>query len=185
MPESPVTRYSATAIVLHWLTAILIVANLILGLTMVPLPFSPRKLHFYLWHKGIGVTIFLLAWARLAWRFVRPPPPPVAMPDWQLRASKAVHALLYILLIFVPISGWLYSSATGIQVVYLGLVPLPNLVPKDKALASMLLIVHITLNVALFSLVLVHVAAAVKHHLVDRDGVLARMVPGLRPKGNT
>jgi len=177
-------RYGPVAITLHWLTAILIVANLVLGLSMVPLPLSPRKLQWYLWHKWIGITVFLLAWLRLAWRWRHPPPPAVPVPPRQLRAATAVHGALYVLLVLVPISGWIYSSATGIQVVYLGILPLPNLVEKDRALASVLRIVHVTLVSVLALLVLGHVAAALKHHFLDRDGVLARMLPGIQPKGN-
>ena len=176
-------KYSAAAIALHWLTAILIVANLLLGLSMVPLPISPRKLQWYLWHKWVGITVFLLTCARLAYRSVRPPPAPVAMAAWQRRAAAAAHAVLYALLLVIPLSGWLYSSATGVQVVYLGVVALPNLVPKDKALADVLRAVHVTLNFTLFALVCVHTAAALRHHFVDRDTVLFRMLPIFKPKG--
>jgi cytochrome b561 len=172
-----VERYSAGAIALHWLTAALIVANLALGLSMVPLPISPRKLQWYIWHKWVGITIFVLTCARLGWRGFFPPPSPVEMPEWQRRAAASVHTLLYALLLLIPVSGWLYSSATGVQVVYLGLVPLPDLVPNDKALAGVLKIVHVSLNFTLFALVCVHAAAALKHHFVDRDPVLTRMLP--------
>jgi cytochrome b561 len=178
-------RYTGAAIVLHWVTAVLVAANLLLGLSMVPLPISPRKLHWYLWHKSIGITIFLLTGARLAWRVARPHPRPVPMPEWQRRAAVVSHVMLYVLLIVTPISGWLYSSATGVQVVYLGLVPLPNPVPKDDALADVLKIVHVTLNSLLFGLVCIHAAAALKHHFVDRDTVLARMFPRFRSNGAT
>lgn len=181
--EDAKQRYSGPAIALHWLTAVLIVANLLLGLSMVPLPISPRKLQWYLWHKSIGATVLLLTCARLAWRWYRPAPAPVAMPQWQRRSAAAAHALLYVLMLAVPISGWIYSSSTGVQVIYLGLFPLPDLVPKDKALASMLRTTHLTLNFALFMLICVHVAAALKHHFADRDTVLTRMLPVLRPKG--
>lgn len=174
-------RYDATAIALHWLTALLIVANLTLGLSMVGLPISPRKLHWYLWHKSIGITIFALTSVRLTWRALRPPPPPVTMPAWQQRASKLSHAALYALLLLIPVSGYLYSSATGVQVVWLGVLPLPDLVPKDKPLADGLKIVHVTLNSLLVALVCVHVAAALRHHFVDRDSVLARMLPLVQP----
>jgi cytochrome b561 len=176
-------RYSGAAIALHWLTAVLIVANLSLGLSMVALPISPRKLQWFLVHKWIGITVFLVTCARLAWRWYRPVPPPVAMPDWQRRSAATAHALLYVLLLVIPISGWVYSSATGVQVVYLGLFPLPDLVPKDKALAAMLRTTHVTLNFALFTLLCVHVAASLKHHFRDRDAVLARMLPIVKPKG--
>jgi cytochrome b561 len=172
-------RYSGATIALHWLTAALIVANLALGLSMVPLAISPRKLHWYLWHKSIGATVFVLTGIRLGWRAIRPPPPPVAMPAWQQRAAAVSHAALYALMFATPLSGWLYSSATGVQVVYLGVAPLPDLVPRDPALGDVLRIVHVTLNSLLFALVCLHVAAALKHHFGDRDHTLARMLPTL------
>jgi len=174
-------RYNRVAIALHWITAALILANLALGLSMVPMRISPSKIHLYLWHKSIGATVFLLTSLRLAWRSLRGHPAPVPMPAWQARAARVSHASLYVLLLLIPLSGWLYSSATGVQVVYLGLVPLPNLVPKDKALADVLRLVHVGLNTVMVLVVIVHVAAALKHQWVDRDGTLARMLPFLRP----
>lgn len=169
--------YGRTAIVLHWLAVVLIVANFALGPWMVDLPISPQKLRLYGWHKWIGITVFLVALARIVWRHAHPPPPPVAMPEWQQRAASATHGLLYALMLAIPLSGWVYSSATGVQVVYLGFVPLPDLVGKDKALAGILRTVHTTLNFSLAALVFLHVGAALKHHFADRDGVLARMIP--------
>jgi cytochrome b561 len=169
--------YSRTAIALHWLAVALIAANFVLGPWMVDLPISPQKLRVYAWHKWIGITVFLVAIARLAWRHAHPPPPPVAMPEWQRRAASVTHALLYALMLLIPLSGWLHSSAAGVQVVYLGVVPLPDLVGKDRALAKVLGAVHGTLNFSLAALVFLHVGAALKHHFVDRDGVLARMLP--------
>jgi cytochrome b561 len=170
-------RYDAGAIALHWLTAVLVVANLLLGVAMVPLPISPRKLEWYLVHKSIGLTVLLLTSLRLLWRSLRAHPAPVPMPRWQRRAAALSHALLYVLLFAIPVSGWLYSSATGVQVVYLGVVPLPSLVPKDRALGDVLRLVHVSLDALLFAVLCVHVAAAVKHHVIDRDAVLARMLP--------
>ncbi len=175
--------YAGTAIVLHWLTALLIVANLLLGLSMVAMPISPAKLQWYITHKSIGITVFLVTGLRLAWRVVRGAPPAVAMPDWQRRAAAAVQALMYALLILIPISGWIYSSSTGVQVLYLGSFPLPDLVGKNRELAPVLRWVHIGLNSLLFALVVVHTAAALKHHFIDRDGVLARMLPFIKPRG--
>jgi cytochrome b561 len=178
--NSETTRYSAAAIVLHWLTALLVVAGFTLGLSMVGLPFSRQKLQWYAWHKWIGITIWLLTWGRLAWRWRHPAPPMELMPAWQQRAAVVAHALLYALLLAIPLSGWLYSSATGVQVVYLGFLPLPDLVPKDKAMADVLRGVHVTLNFTLLALVCIHGAAALKHHFVDRDAVLIRMLPRFR-----
>jgi cytochrome b561 len=177
-------RYSGTAIALHWVTAVLIVVNLTLGLSMVPLPIIPRKLQWYAWHKWIGITVFLLTCARLGWRWVRPAPSPVAMAEWQRRAAAVSQFLMYAQLLAIPVSGWLYSSATGVQVVYLGLIPLPDLVPHDKALATVLKATHVALNSTLFTVVFIHTAAALKHHFVDRDAALVRMLPQTRSKGS-
>lgn len=170
-------RYGKTAIALHWLTAALIVCGFTLGLSMVDLPLSRQKLQWYAWHKWIGITVFLLTCARLAWRLFHPAPPPPPMPAWQHRASMVSHVMLYAFLLVIPISGWLYSSATGVQVVYLGLLPLPDLVARDRDLGNVLKLVHVTLNFTLLALVCLHTAAALKHHFFDRDAVLARMLP--------
>jgi cytochrome b561 len=174
------TRYGGTAIALHWLTALLVVAGFTLGLSMIGLPFSPRKLQWYAWHKWIGITIWLVTCGRLAWRWAHSAPPMERMPPWQQRAALVSHVLLYALLAVIPLSGWLYSSAAGVQVVYLGLIPLPDLVSKDRALADVLRNVHVTLNFTLLGLVCIHGAAALKHHFVDRDAVLTRMLPRSR-----
>ena len=176
--------YNRGAIALHWATAALVVANLLLGLSMVGLPISPRKLQWYLVHKSIGTTIFLLTSLRVAWRVLHPPPAPIPMPRWQRRFAALSHALLYVLLFAIPISGWLYSSATGVQVVYLGLLPLPDLVGRDRALGDDLRLVHVGLNALLFAVLTVHVAATVKHHVIDRDAVLSRMLPLAKASGS-
>ncbi len=99
------------------------------------------------------------------------------MPLWQQRAATAVHALLYVLLLAIPLTGWLYSSTAGAPTAYLGLVQLPDLLARDKALAAKLKVVHVTLNYTMLALVVMHAAAALKHHVVDRDDVLRRMLP--------
>jgi cytochrome b561/polyisoprenoid-binding protein YceI len=136
MTDGATERYGRTAVTLHWLTAALIVCGFTLGLSMVGLPLSRRKLQWYAWHKWIGITVFLLTCARLTWRLGHPAPPPAPMPAWQQRASMVSHVLLYLFLLVIPVSGWLYSSATGVQVVYLGLIPLPDLVARDRRCAQ-------------------------------------------------
>ena len=98
---------------------------------------------------------------------------------WQRRAAEATHVLLYLLMLVVPLSGWLMSSAKGFQTVWFGVLPLPDLVGKDKALGDLLQEVHEVLNFTLAGLVLAHLGAALKHHFIDRDDVLARMLPFL------
>lgn len=174
--------YSLAAVLLHWLTAALILAAAGIGLYMVDLDFSPAKLRTYSWHKWVGITILLLTALRLAWRQLAPPPPPLALPRWQARLAASVHLALYVLLFAIPISGWLMSSALGVSVVYLGMVPLPDLVGKDEALGEQLEQLHWILNRALLVLVILHAAAALKHHFVDRDAALVRMLPFLHPR---
>jgi len=178
--DAAADRYTGTAIVLHWLSALLIVGGFTLGISMVDLPISRQKLEWYAYHKWIGITVFLLTCARLGWRALHVVPAPVPMPAWQQRSATISHRLLYVLLLIIPVSGWIYSSSTGVQVVYLNLIPLPDLVPKDKELAAVLKAVHVTLNFSMLALVCLHTAAALKHHFVDHDGVLTRMLP--RPR---
>jgi cytochrome b561 len=171
-------RYSATAIALHWIVALLILANLALGLYTVGLPLSPAKLRNFSFHKWIGVTVFLLAAARLAWRLAHPAPAlPAAMAPWERRAANATHVLLYVLFFAAPLTGWLFSSASGFQTVYLGVFPIPDLLAKDKALADALKLAHKSINYTMAAVIALHVAAALKHHFADRDDVLRRMLP--------
>lgn len=178
-------RYTSTAVFLHWLVFLLIAAGAALAFYMTDLPFSPLKLKYYSWHKWIGVSIFITVAVRLVWRLRHPPPPlPADTPDWQRRAAHIAHGLLYVLLFLIPLSGWLYSSAAGVQTVYFGLLPLPDLLARDKALAETLKALHGALNYTLFALVAVHAGAALKHHFIDRDGVLARMLPFAKLRRN-
>jgi cytochrome b561 len=172
--------YTRTAIALHWLVAVLILGAFALGLYMVELELSPTKLKLYSWHKWLGVTIWMIAVVRLVWRLTHRPPPLPALPTWQRIAASTTHVLLYVLVLAIPISGWLFSSASGFPVVYFGVLPLPDLVGKDKELAKLLQWVHATLNYTLMAIIVVHAAAAIKHHFVDRDVVFHRMLPLLR-----
>jgi cytochrome b561 len=176
-----VTRYTPTAIALHWLAAALILANLAFGLYVSGMTLSPAKLRYLSWHKWVGVTILLVSTARLIWRLRHEPPVlPETMPPWERRAANASHALLYILFFSAPLTGWLYSSAAGFQTVYLGVVPIPDLLAKDREVADVLKVVHRWINYTMAGVIAVHVAAAVKHHVRDRDEVLARMLPFVR-----
>lgn len=191
------SRYTGTAITLHWLVALLIFAGFGLGFTMVDMSFSPQKLKFYSWHKWIGLTIFALVAFRLIWRLTHPAPAmPESMPAWQQRAAHFSHLLMYVLFFAIPLSGWLFSSAKGIQTVYLGLVPLPDLLTKDMGdivlaaadaekpftVAELIRLFHKFMNYLLAALVLTHIAAALKHHFIDRDDILGRMVPWLKSR---
>lgn len=174
-------RYTPAAIALHWIVALLILANLALGLYTVDLPLSPQKLRNFSFHKWIGVTVFLLAAARLLWRLGHPAPAlPTAMAPWERNAARATHVLLYFLFFAAPLTGWLFSSASGFQTVYLGVVPIPDLLSKDKALAEALKLAHKSINYTMAAVIVLHAAAALKHHFVDKDDVLRRMLPRFR-----
>ena len=173
-------HYPTPSVLVHWLTAALILAALPLGLYMSELPLSPYKLKLISYHKWIGITALLLFLPRVLVRLTRPVPPPLEGPAWQRLAASATHLLLYVLIVAVPLTGWLMSSAKGFPVVYLGILPLPDLLPKDQALGDLFKTVHETLNTGLLMLIGLHVAAALKHQFIDRDGTLVRMMPILK-----
>jgi len=163
-----IERYNRTAMSLHWLMALLIFAAFPLGVYMHDLPLSPNKLQLYSYHKWLGITILLLAIVRLFWRARHTPPPlPAATPNWEKVVSHITHLTLYALLIAVPLSGWLMSSAKGFQTVWFGVLPLPDLVGKDKVLGELLSSVHQGLNLFLLLLVGMHIAAVIKHKFID------------------
>jgi cytochrome b561 len=174
-------RYPLPSIVLHWLLALLIGGGFVLGLYMHELPLSPQKLKLYSYHKWLGVTIFALVMVRLLLRWRLPLPPLLPAPVWQMKLAQGVHHALYLLMFAVPLSGWLMSSAKGFQTVWFGVLPLPDLVGKDETLGKLLQGVHEQLNWLLLLLVLLHAAAAIKHHFLDRDATLARMLPWAKP----
>lgn len=173
--------YTPLARLLHWLMAILLIAMLALGFYMSGLRLSPEKLQLYSWHKWAGVTAFLLVLIRLLWRVThRPPPLPQGMPRGEQLMAHAGHGLLYLLMLAIPMTGWLMSSAKGFQTVWFGLLPIPDLLQKDRELGDLLAEVHEALNFLLIAIAVGHVGAALKHHFINRDDVLLRMLPSHR-----
>jgi cytochrome b561 len=157
---------------------LLLITLFSVGLYMSDLPLSPWKLKVFSWHKWAGVTAFLLALLRIVWRLGhRPPSLPESMPSWQQLAAHAGHALLYLLMFAIPLSGWLMSSAKGFQTVYFGVLPIPDLLVKNKELGDLLREVHETLNWILIAVVAGHAGAALMHHFIEHDDVLTRMLP--------
>jgi cytochrome b561 len=180
-----VARYSLTAIVLHWVLGLAILGMFGVGLYMTDLPFSPTRLKLYNWHKWAGITLLALAVVRLLWRVThRPPALPSAiadaMPAWQRWAHHGTHHALYALFFVVPLIGWAYSSAAGFPIVVFGVLPLPDFVPVDKALAELIKPFHEISAFALVGLAGLHIAAAFKHQWIDKDGLISRMLPGRR-----
>lgn len=176
-----IQRYTGVAIGLHWLIGLMILTSLGVGLYMVGLALSPDKLRLYSWHKWAGVTIFMLVLIRSLWRLTHPAPPlPDDVPVWQRKVAEATHYALYALMIVIPLTGWLMSSAKGFQTVYFGVVPIPDLLAKNEGLGETLALVHRYLNYTMIGLVIAHIAAALKHHFIDKDDILRRMLPARR-----
>lgn len=174
-------HYTSTAKFFHWLIALGLFALLGLGFYMTGLRLSPTKLQLYSWHKWAGISILLLTFLRLGWRLLhRPPALPAHMGALERLAAHGGHIMLYLLCVAIPLSGWLMSSAKGVQTVWFGVLPLPDLVARDAALGDLLLSVHQGLNLLLILIVLGHVGAALKHHFINHDQVLVRMLPGRR-----
>ena len=170
------TTYTPVAKGLHWLMAVMILGLLALGLYMSDLPLSPEKLTLYSWHKWAGVTVFVLVWLRLAWRVThRPPALPDTLSPLMRLAAHAGHAGLYVLMVAIPLTGWLMSSAKGFQTVWFGVLPIPDLLGRDRELGDLLQQVHKLLNLLLMLTLAGHVAAALWHHFVLKDDTLHRM----------
>lgn len=179
IPTRTTATYTNTAIALHWAVAALMVWGFALGWIMTEIHgITPTKLRYFSWHKWIGVTVLVLALARLLWRATHQPPElPDGMHAWERLAAHAGHALLYVLMLAIPVSGYFYTSAAGVPVVYLGVLPLPTFIHADPALAKVLKAVHIWLNYGLLAAVAGHLLAVVKHQLFDRQRLLQRMLP--------
>lgn len=163
---------------LHWLIALLIVVIAVIGLTMVDLPNTPRKVSVYALHKSLGLTVLALAAVRLAWRVYAGAPRPVpGTPAWQHWAASATHAALYGLMFAMPLTGWLFNSAAGYALQWFKLFNLPPLAAQDDGLRQLAGTLHETGFWLLLVLVLAHAGAALFHHLFQRDDTLRRMLP--------
>jgi cytochrome b561 len=170
-------RYTRTAVALHWLLGLAIIGTFCVGLYMTSLPMSPARLKLYNWHKWAGATLLALSAIRLLWRLSHRPPADAAMPAWQQAAAHWTHRLLYLLFFAVPLAGWAYSSSAGFPIVVFGVLPLPDFVGPDKELAESLKLLHKLLAYSMATLIVAHIAAALKHQWVDRDGLIGRMWP--------
>lgn len=172
-------RYGWPLISLHWLTLLLIVATYALGSILEDMTLSPLKLKLYAWHKWVGMLVLFLLPLRLGFRLADRLDHMPGLTALEIKVSAAVHGLLYLLLLTAPMLGWLQSSAAGFSVVWFGVLPLPDLVGKDKVLADVFKELHEGSVNLLVTLVALHAAAALYHHRIRRDGVLARMAPWL------
>lgn len=172
-------RYGSVAQGFHWLIAVLVFVMFGLGWYMTDLPLGQRRFDLYQLHKSLGLTIFTLAVLRLGWRLFNPAPPlPAHMARWERIAARGSHALLYTLLFVQPAIGYLQSNAADFPLVVWDVVPIPAVLAPNEPLAETLAIVHGWVAIVIFVLVLVHVAAALRHHFWLKDSVLRRMLPG-------
>ena len=169
-------RYTKTAVILHWVMAILIFVTWSIAIAVDDMPLSPARITGLSWHKWLGTTVYFLVLFRLLWRVSHPAPPlETPTPAWQEKAAQLTHLALYALMFAIPLVGWLMSSAKGYTVNYFGLFELPDLVEKDKSLGHQLKGVHEFLANVLMGLVGLHILAAIKHQFIDKDGLLSRM----------
>ena len=186
MARTATARYDDIAVGFHWLIAILIIGLLAIGKYMTGLATDdPMRFALTQWHKSFGITVLLLSVGRLLWRFThRPPPEPETIPGWQKRAASAAHIGLYVLLFALPITGWIMVSASplNVETLLFDVIPWPHLPPfaelaNREAIAESFHDYHEIAGNILILILLAHVGAALKHHFVDKDTVLVRMLP--------
>jgi len=169
--------WGSAARLFHWLIAALILAQIPLGWAAASLRLSPLKLNLFVWHKSIGMMILGLALLRILWRVTNVTPLlPGETPEWERIAARWSHALLYAALLAMPVTGWVVNSASGIPFRIFWLVPLPAIVGPDREIAGLAAAAHFWLFVFLSALLFAHVSAALRHHFVRRNDVLARML---------
>jgi len=170
----------------HWTIALFVIGLLVGGLTMTDMKVSPDKFKLYALHKSFGITVLALMLLRFAWRGVDPRPSDVpGMAPVVAFAAHAVHRLLYVALLAMPISGWVYNSASNFPLQWFGLVNLPAIVGPDKDLKALAHEVHEVLAWTIIALLLAHIAGALKHHFIDRDDTLRRMLPFAKTRAET
>ena len=182
-----IARYHVGAIILHWLMAVLILGNLVLGLLLEGIP-DDQKFQFYQLHKSLGISVLVLAVLRVVWRFMFPAPAMLAtLKSWEVWAVKITHFLFYGLMVGIPFSGWALVSASPrkIPTILFGVVPLPHLPFFDgiedaearKQLSHTIGEAHELLAFGLLALLALHIAAALRHHWILKDETILRMTP--------
>ena len=174
-------RWGLVTIGFHWLTVLLVVGMCAVGFLMQELPSGRFKIEVFALHKSFGLTLLAVTLLRLAWRGLAGTPRPEPMPAWQALAARVSHVALYAVLVAMPLTGWLYNSASGFPLRWFGQFALPKLAARDHDVAEFAEEAHETLFLVLAALVTVHALAALKHHYVDRDRTLQRMLPAMPP----
>ena len=170
-------EYGIVSQCLHWITVILVFIQIVLGHIGADLPLGMQRLIILSRHKSVGMTIFMLVILRIIWRLINKVP---ELPPNMTRLNRSIalitHWSFYILLVCMPIAGWISSSASNLSVSWFGLFTWPDLVEPDKHLADIAKTTHIFLSWVLVSLITLHILAALKHHFIDKDNILLRML---------
>ncbi len=170
-------RYTRVAIWLHWLIGLAVIANIALAMLTEGLPRETQRAAMDI-HKALGISILALTVVRIAWRLGhRPPPLPAAIPGWQRLLGRITHGLFYVLLILLPLSGWVWMSAAGRPIDFFGLFAVPVIVAPNEALADVMHDRHEVLGLTMLALAAIHILAALKHQFVDRAGLIGRLNP--------
>jgi cytochrome b561 len=169
-------RYGIVAIIFHWLIAILIILLVIFGLYMTRIPVSLEKLKLYGWHKEWGLLVLALAMLRIVWRIGNITPSLKDLPTWEKLAAQTVHWSFYVLMLALPVTGWLLTSAAGLAPSFFGLWVLPALVAPNPHLQDVFTSIHQWLSYALILVFFAHVGAALKHHFINKDDILRRIL---------
>lgn len=184
-PLTASDRYTNVAITLHWVIAALILGQIAGGFYMHNLPATNLKFELYQWHKSFGMLILALSLFRLGWRLSHPAPAlPAHMPGWEKLVARITHIAFYGLMIGTPLIGWLLVSTSKPDLVLFKIIPWPHIpgVPNDRPLHEAFEEIHEFLAFSILGLLALHVAAALKHHFLDRDAVLTHMIPALKKK---
>lgn len=173
--------YGSMTKTLHWLIALLVIVMLIVGFVLAAMVDSPLKGNLIGLHKSVGMTVLLLMVIRLLWRFINPQPVlPITVPLWEQIAARLVQLFLYVVLFLMPISGWLMTSLGGYPVKFWGWFNLALPVPVNKSLGEDFFNAHIVIAWIIIGLLVLHAGAALKHHFIEKNNVLRRMLPGYK-----
>ena len=176
------SRYSAVSMALHWVVAALVIGQVLL--ISAADQEGPNRALWIATHKANGISILLLTLLRLGWRLKHPAIPlPATTPRWQRLAARTTHILFYVVLVAMPLTGWLASSAAGRGFEWYGLFNWPLLpVGGGRETAGLMMAIHGAVVKSLYILIALHIAGALKHYFIDRDNVLQRMLPFLRQR---
>lgn len=174
--KNTISSYGVTAKTFHWVMAVLILAMLLMGFFMDGLENSPFKFSIFSWHKSIGTLVLILAMLRLSWKFINIAPAHLpSHQKWEITLAKIVHVLLYVVMIAMPLSGWIMSSAGDFRYSFFGLFDMPQIVPKNDTIFKIAIQAHAIIAYAIIVFVGLHIAGALKHHFLDRDETIKRM----------